>query len=88
MHLHGCFNTFLKPSVIIFVVKSEYTHEKMGIQHTMLPRGVYTPYTIQIGVYTAFSISRGGLYTIQFTFPTPTTTNNNNKSDDSRDPPS
>ena len=71
MHLRGCSNTFLKPSVVIFVAKSEYTHEKMGIQHTMLLRGTYTPYTIQTGVYTAFSISRGGIYTIQFTFPTP-----------------
>ena len=31
----------------------------------------HTLYTIQTGVYTAFSISRGGIYTIQFTFPTP-----------------
>ena len=71
MHLHGCFNTFPKPSVTIFMLKSEYTHEKIGIQHTMLLRGVYTAYTIHTGVYTAFSISRGGIYTIQFTFPTP-----------------
>ena len=70
--LHGCFNTFPKPSVIIFMAKSEYTHEKMGIQHTMLLRGAYTAYTIQTGVYTAFSISRGGIYMIQFTFSTPT----------------
>ena len=69
--LHGCFNTFPKPIVTIFLAKSEYTHEKMGIQHTMLHRGAYTPYTIQTGVYTAFSISREGIYTIQFTFPTP-----------------
>ena len=74
MHLHSCFNTFPKPIVTIFLAKSEYTHEKMGIQHTMLPRGAYTPYTIQTGVYTAFSISRGGIYTIQFTFPTPSST--------------
>ena len=71
MHLHGCLNTFPKPGVIIFMEKSEYTHDKMGIQHTMLPRGVYTPYTIQTGVYTVFSIYREGIYMIQFTFPTP-----------------
>ena len=59
MHLHGYFNMFPKHGLTIFMGKSEYAHEKMGIQYTVLLRGVYTPYTIQTGPYTAFTISRG-----------------------------